>query len=702
MEDFKRADFLNHFLIGTEEGLTLLNEYFGTDDPPTIKKLKVYKIAPEEHAALWPKWLQEKIASIGWDELGDLSGLNWEDFKEIRDTVGEKRGWSNRKLNQVWEFAQIPVGSIIVANKGTGEVVGIGKVTKGYYFIDVDEHGHRLDVDWYDTTSRKVNMPGWKKTLVPLDEATLKEITGKSPVPDPEALFSSTSFELLGELVTAPKKETYLAKKDQFQKFVLDPFQNLFKTAVSKLPDAITDRVETEKDVFSRILKNDYGRGGAWPHYWGALYPKGGSRIKDPQLFIYMFSHAIRFGFYIGEYGSEQRELFQQRCQSDRTELLLLLRSYLKSPKLYFGDREDSDEPEKEELYKERQLSFKDWLKDPIKNGIHVSVQLSEEEVMSKSRDELVQVAVDTWETLFPLFLMALDDAPVPVIREYLGIEKPPVIIQPEYPLPLVAKQTGFNLDEIERWVNAIGRKGQGVLYGPPGTGKTFVARKLAKHLVGGGDGFTEFVQFHPAYAYEDFMQGIRPQTKDGALEYFLEPGRFLTFCKDAQNREGTCVLIIDEINRANLARVFGELMYLLEYRNESIPLAGGNRLEIPKNVRLIGTMNTADRSIALVDHALRRRFAFIPLFPSYEVMTNFHENSGFDPSNLIEILQKINRQINDPHYEIGISFFLQEDLPNHLEDIWRMEIEPYLEEYFFDKPDKVEGFRWTKIKEKL
>jgi 5-methylcytosine-specific restriction protein B len=129
-----------------------------------------------------------------------------------------------------------------------------------------------------------------------------------------------------------------------------------------------------------------------------------------------------------------------------------------------------------------------------------------------------------------------------------------------------------------------IERKGQAILYGPPGTGKTFIAEQLAKHLIGGGNGFSELVQFHSAYSYEDFIQGIRPQSQDGELKYSLAPGRFIEFCKKAESCEGLCVLIIDEINRANLAQVFGELMYLLEYRDKKIRLAGSSELfGIPK-----------------------------------------------------------------------------------------------------------------------
>jgi len=275
-----------------------------------------------------------------------------------------------------------------------------------------------------------------------------------------------------------------------------------------------------------------------------------------------------------------------------------------------------------------------------------------------------------------------------------------------DFSLKKLAEHTGMSEAILNNWLEALERKNQAILYGPPGTGKTFLAEHIAHHLVSGGDGFVDLVQFHPAYAYEDFMQGIRPLTDEtGILKYDVVPGRFLEFCQHAGERQGICVLIIDEINRANLARVFGELMYLLEYRDREIPLSvDGKLFKIPENVRIIGTMNTADRSIALVDHALRRRFAFIKLQPDYEVLKRYHikENTNFPFNNLIQVLGDLNRAIKDPNYEIGISYFLKPDLMNHLESIWKMEIEPYLEEYFFDNTKSVEQFRWERVKPTL
>lgn len=270
--------------------------------------------------------------------------------------------------------------------------------------------------------------------------------------------------------------------------------------------------------------------------------------------------------------------------------------------------------------------------------------------------------------------------------------------LQPEYTVYKCAEETGINQGELERWIRSIHRKKQAIIYGSPGTGKTFIAEKIANLLISGGDGFSELVQFHPAYTYEDFIQGIRPQTEDGKLVYPLKPGCFITFCHRAETCEGICTFIIDEINRANIAQVFGELMYLLEYRDREIPLAAGNTFRIPENVRIIGTMNTADRSIAEFDYALRRRFAFIELRPNYEILRKRYTDIDFPIDKLIDVLQRINQTINDKNYEIGISFFLTDNLLDEIEDIWLMEIEPYLEEYFFNQPETVDQFRWNKL----
>ncbi len=352
----------------------------------------------------------------------------------------------------------------------------------------------------------------------------------------------------------------------------------------------------------------------------------------------------------------------------------------------------------------QRGLSVQEWLSDIEASEVSARVMVPRDELLSLAEADLRASVLQTFLQLFPLILLATSEEPLGAIADYLGEGGgEDVELQPEYPLEQCAADTGYDVPTLRRWVEAANRKGQAIFYGPPGTGKTFMAEHVARQMVGGGDGFVELVQFHPAYAYEDFIQGIRPITRpDGELEYQMVPGRFLEFCRRAQNRSGLCVLIVDEINRANLSRVFGELMYLLEYRDRDIPLSSGGTFRIPKNVRLLGTMNTADRSIALVDHALRRRFAFVPLRPRFEILRAFHEDTGKSVDTLIEKLTQINKAISDPNYHVGITFFMDPNLEENLEMIWRMEIEPYLEEFFFDEAATVDRFRWDRIGEEL
>ncbi|MGW3506540.1 DUF4357 domain-containing protein [Streptomyces sp. NPDC000994] len=239
------------------------------------------------------------------------------------------------------------------------------------------------------------------------------------------------------------------------------------------------------------------------------------------------------------------------------------------------------------------------------------------------------------------------------------------------------------------------------VLYGPPGTGKTYLALKLAEFL-GGGPEQVKLVQFHPSYAYEDFFEGFRPQedsrTREVAFRLTAGPLRELA---DLASREGNRhiphFLIIDEINRANLAKVFGELYFLLEYRNKSVRLTySGDDFALPPNLFVIGTMNTADRSIALVDAAMRRRFAFVELSPRTEptsgLLRRWLEREGKD-SEPADLLDALNSRIDDADFRIGPSYLMKKGVYREggLERTWRTKILPLLEEHHYGEAVDVE-----------
>ena len=180
-----------------------------------------------------------------------------------------------------------------------------------------------------------------------------------------------------------------------------------------------------------------------------------------------------------------------------------------------------------------------------------------------------------------------------------------------------LAEELLLDIGFLRRIETLLEDKRQVIFQGPPGTGKTYVARKLAVRLAGSPER-VRLVQFHPSYAYEDFVQGFRPTLRNDQPGFKLEPGPLLDMAERARGNPGAKhFLVIDEINRGNLAKVFGELYFLLEYRDEPMQLQYSNaEFSLPDNLYIIGTMNTADRSIALVDLALRRRFHFVEFHP--------------------------------------------------------------------------------------
>ncbi len=243
----------------------------------------------------------------------------------------------------------------------------------------------------------------------------------------------------------------------------------------------------------------------------------------------------------------------------------------------------------------------------------------------------------------------------------------------------------------------------QVIFYGPPGTGKTYIARKLAADLVGPEQ--VKLVQFHPAYTYEDFFEGYRPApgTASGTISFELKAGPLRQLVDRAREHpEQAFVLIIDEINRANLAKVFGELYFLLEYRDQAVDLlysADDEGFTLPTNVYLIGTMNTADRSIALVDAAMRRRFAFFQLHPDQEPTKSLLRRwSAFHGlgTTAADLLATLNRRIEDPDFRIGPSYFMTSTSPDahstdRLERTWRTSILPLLEEHHYGEWESVQ-----------
>ena len=276
--------------------------------------------------------------------------------------------------------------------------------------------------------------------------------------------------------------------------------------------------------------------------------------------------------------------------------------------------------------------------------------------------------------------------------------------------LDRLARKLHYPRAFVEKVQRLIEHKQQIVLYGPPGTGKTYFARALAAHITAGG-GTTETVQFHPSYSYEDFVEGYRPRTLDGQLAYEIVDGPLKRLALTAAARQDiTHVLIIDELNRAPVSKVLGELYFLLEYRGETLRLQYSDTpFTLPSNLVIIATMNTADRSIALVDAALRRRFHFIGLYPDQPpvegLLRRFLADNHLEGTLgwVADVVDAANRLVADRHFALGPSHFLDEKLtPERVNLVWEHSVMPYFEEQFLDDPAQLVRFELDAIRRTL
>lgn len=259
---------------------------------------------------------------------------------------------------------------------------------------------------------------------------------------------------------------------------------------------------------------------------------------------------------------------------------------------------------------------------------------------------------------------------------------------------------------------NLLERKSNLILQGAPGVGKTYIATKLAYSIIGSKDtNRVKMVQFHQSYSYEDFIMGYRPTEKG----FEITPGPFYEFCKLAEpNPSDSYFFIIDEINRGNLSRIFGELLMLIEKdkREKELRLLYSNELfSVPKNIYIIGMMNTADRSLALIDYALRRRFAFFELEPalkSEKFIAKMAEYKIDKFKSLVDCVIKLNDAISEDEalgrgFRIGHSYLYSQEKPDEgwLKGVVEYELIPLLHEYWFDDRAKVEEWS-TKLRSSI
>ncbi len=509
-----------------------------------------------------------------------------------------------------------------------------------------------------------------------------------------------SAFRFLRDLRENNSDEWFAARKKEFRAKVREPFRELVSVMGERFAEPVDSELErrpTSPQTMGTIRRNAFGKTSDvyWPHYWAAFHRREFKKTEDFQL--YMLIHADYFGFGMATSSATKanRGLFASRLRSLPTQAKRAFEEAIAG-----GCSILSDEDERRRL----DISDASALADILENDpVTICRELTPKEAVARG-PALVDDIDATFRAVYPFFALATANDPESVLASYWDDAGSELDREdPSYTVDELMFETLLEPEDVDELVDLLEDKGQAVLYGPPGTGKTWLAERFAKYLTDGG-GETRTVQFHPSYGYEDFIEGIRPRIDRETRQpvYVVENGVFLRFCDEARKRrDQRFVLVIDEINRGNLPRIFGELLYLLERRGEQVELpVSGKPFSVPKNLFLLGTMNTADHSIALVDVALRRRFHFKALRPDVPLLRTWLAREVPEMVAVGDLLERLNVELEkegiDANLQIGHSHFMHPALDEVvLKRVWEHSIIPTLEEYFYGKPKKLARFRW-------
>jgi 5-methylcytosine-specific restriction protein B len=696
--DFYNLNHLMHFGTSVQEGIDLVNRL--TKEPRKGKEEVSYwrVILPydTEDVVIWPTCKNKGLIAIGYPTEPDAAVV-----KYMRNKM--KRG------------------DKIIAYLKNGRIGGVGTIEGDYedysdtkpkekdYFKGTFWRRRKIRWDhlppkgdfWQIPKPYEKNIPGARLTIFQLNEDNYKKILNMidigeekpKPVEPTFRGFNEETFKLLDSLSKDTSFEAAKAISEEIHQKVTYPLRSLFKDIAQEFDKREILSLEKEKRIISQLFKIN-PRLGAWPYIWGAFYQKGESRPTSMQFCIWMHKDGLTYGVYPS---SNEPIIREKIIENLKMYGKLLDESVDEDFFKHFLFYTDYKEGKGREFFEAK--DFNDLIQLYKKYYLNVGKILKPEEVVNAGQN-LVNIIRKDFIKLIPLYIFGISQNPQELLETYYGEGTGPEEIEEEP----ITKESILNEIFLEEEVFdqvisllELGKKRQIILQGPPGTGKTFVAQKIAKYLAK-SDKQIETIQFHSSYSYEDFIEGYRP-TEAGSFK--LLDGIFKNFCDKAKvsNPEKKFVLIIDEINRGNLSKIFGELLYLLEYRDQEALLSYSRKpFSIPKNLYIIGTMNTADRSLSIMDYALRRRFYFVNLCCKTKRLGMWLKNQGcsLDINDLMDRIERMNKQISDEmqseDFRIGHSYFMKEDLDSYkLREIVEFEIKPLLQEYFFDKQEKIE-----------
>jgi 5-methylcytosine-specific restriction protein B len=624
---------------------------------PEITKLNkesrnYFKFAPGSQASEWERFHNENIIAIDFN-FDDLN--KFESREEMNKEIGLKDDDKSNKTWNLWLFKTANIGDVVFATKGVNTCLGIGIIEGSYFFDGIwDNFNHRRKVKWitdkvYQYKSN--TLKNYKNLFRPdtfsptiVYEFILNEYVRLYP--ELASIFAANNLKFTAEKIeTTPIVSEPLVEIDELNEET-EPLNFWWLNANPKIW-SISNHTEGQRQTYT--THNE----------------KGNKRR------IYKYFEAAKEGDLIIGY------------ESTPTKQIKAIYEVTKG----IHNTANGEEIEFELVEK---------LEIPVHwNDLKNNAVLQHCEVFINNQGSLFKLTEEEYD----------------IIREIIDNKN---IITEKLLQSSNIKKYKFTDDSDKPFISEVDflqtvallkRKKNIILQGPPGVGKTFIARKLAYEIMQEiKDVNIEMVQFHQSYSYEDFIQGLRPTQKGG---FELRDGIFYSFCQRAMaHPDRSFFFIIDEINRGNLSKIFGELMMLIEAdkREEKFALKltyaedEEDRFYVPSNLYIIGTMNTADRSLAIVDYALRRRFAFITLQPDYgNNFRSFLASKGLTAGmveHICSAVTKVNSKIKEDinlgaGFQIGHSYFCtfttNEDENKWWNEILSFELKPLLEEIWFD-----------------